>query len=121
VENKKHITPAVQSTGSNKSLQYAALSIVAILVFASGWAFGSGKVSLDGVRTGTVASTSNIDFAGVKEVDALLRDNFDGTIDDQKVLDGLKSGVAKAAGDPYTEFFNAEDSKAFDEELNESF
>lgn len=121
MENKKYETPTMQAKKPNRSMYYAAASVLLVLVFASGWAFGSGKVSLDGVRRGSVANTSNLDFTGVKEVDALLRENFDGTIDDQKVQDGMKSGVAKAAGDPYTEFFNEEDSKAFAEELNGSF
>jgi len=121
VENKGLSSPVNQAKKSKISLYYGTAVICAVLVFASGWAFGSGKVSLDGVRRGTVSTTSNLDFTGVKEVDALLRQNFDGTIDDQKVQDGMKSGVAKAAGDPYTEFFNAEDSKAFAEELNGSF
>lgn len=117
----EHVSPIKQTKKSKISLYWGTAVIFAVMVFASGWAFGSGKISLDGVRRGTVANTSNLDFTGVKEVDALLRQNFDGTIDDQKVQDGMKSGVAKASGDPYTEFFNEADSKTFAEELNGSF
>lgn len=117
----EHVSPIKQTKKSKISLYWGTAVIFAVMVFASGWAFGSGKISLDGVRRGTVANTSNLDFTGVKEVDTLLRQNFDGTIDDQKVQDGMKSGVAKASGDPYTEFFNEADSKTFAEELNGSF
>jgi carboxyl-terminal processing protease len=76
---------------------------------------------LGGIKSGTVSKVSNLDFTSVKEIDALLRENYDGTIDDEKVLDGIKSGVAKASGDPYTEYFNDADSKSFQEELSGSF
>jgi carboxyl-terminal processing protease len=120
VRNKQ--TPVEAPAKTNKQPLYLGMALAfAVLVFASGWAFGSGKVTLGGIKSGTVSKVSNLDFTSVKEIDALLRENYDGTIDDEKVLDGIKSGVAKASGDPYTEYFNDADSKSFQEELSGSF
>lgn len=118
-KDKKSLSPIVKNTKVN--YYYGLATVVAVLVFASGWAFGGGKISLTSIKKGTVSTSGNVDFKSVQEVQTLLRDNYDGTIDDQKVLDGIKSGVAKASGDPYTEYFNTEDSKAFQEELTGSF
>jgi C-terminal processing protease CtpA/Prc len=43
---------------------------------------------------------------------------MDGKLDANKLLDGLKSGLAKATGDPYTEYFDKAKAKDFDNELN---
>jgi carboxyl-terminal processing protease len=50
-----------------------------------------------------------------------LKNNYDGTIDKTKLLDSIKEGIAKASGDPYTEYFNPEGAKQFSEDLNGSF
>lgn len=93
---------------------------MALLLFASGWAFGRGNVGLSGLRSSTIRQKVG-DFTEVNEVVQALKDNYDGTIDNTKLMDSIKSGVAKSAGDPYTEFFNEEDSKAFSDELSGSF
>jgi carboxyl-terminal processing protease len=93
----------------------------AVLIFASGWAFGRGNITLNGLRRGEVASNSPLNYSSVDEVYNALKANFDGKLDNEKLLDGLKQGLASASGDPYTEYFNAKDSKDFKDELNGSF
>jgi carboxyl-terminal processing protease len=51
----------------------------------------------------------------------LLKTNYDGKLDVAKLLDGLKTGLAASAGDPYTQFMNSKDAQAFNDELNGSF
>ncbi len=121
MEEKDKKSPISTVKNTKVNYYYGLATVVAVLVFASGWAFGGGKISLTSIKKGTVSTSGNVDFKSVQEVQTLLRENYDGTIDDQKVLDGIKSGVAKASGDPYTEYFNTEDSKAFQEELTGSF
>ena len=114
-KNKK-----VSTEVTNRSVYAAASIIVALLLFASGWAFGRGNIGITNLSNGVVRNNIQ-NFNEVNEVVKALRDNYDGTIDDTKLMDSLKSGAAKSAGDPYTEFFNSEDSKAFSDELSGSF
>lgn len=100
--------------------KYAVTAFFALLIFASGWSFGRGRVTLANLREGTV-NNSALDFRSVDEVHAALQKYYDGTLDANKALDGLKSGLASATDDPYTEYFNNEESKAFEEELSGSF
>ncbi len=95
--------------------------LVATLIFASGWAFGRGKISFTGIKNGKIASGGSLNYATVDEVYQALKDNYDGTLDDTKMIDGLKTGLANAAGDPYTEYFNVADTKSFNEQLTGSF
>lgn len=101
-------------------VRYIIAGIVSVLLFASGWAFGKGNVSVSSIRSGTI-NQSSLEYGGVDEVYATLQQYFDGELDVDKALDGMKAGLARSTGDPYTEFFNKEESKAFEEELNGSF
>lgn len=101
-------------------VRYIIAGIVSVLLFASGWAFGKGNVSVSSIRSGTI-NQSSLEYGGVDEVYSTLQQYFDGELDVDKALDGMKAGLARSTGDPYTEFFNKEESKAFEEELNGSF
>ena len=50
-----------------------------------------------------------------------LRANYDGKLDTTKLLDGMKAGLVNAAGDPYTEYFNASGTKDFNDQLSGTF
>lgn len=91
-----------------------------MLLFASGWSFGRGNVSVTTLKNGSLSS-SKLSYDSVNEVYNTLSSNFDGDVDQTKALDGIKSGLASSVDDPYTEYFNVEDSKAFEEQLNGSF
>lgn len=119
-EQQVHNASTDRNSITNKTIYSAAAVVVALLLFASGWAFGRGNIGLSGLSSSTIRQKVS-DFSDVNEVVQALKDNYDGTIDDTKLMDSIKSGVAKSAGDPYTEFFNEEDSKAFSDELSGSF
>ena len=119
---EKQKNPVQQPVKPTKINTYYGIAVVAsVMLFASGWAFGGGKINLSNIKKGNVSNSSNIDYTSVQEIQDLLKNNYDGKIEDQKILDGIKSGIAKASGDPYTEYFNIEDSKSFQEELSGSF
>lgn len=62
-----------------------------------------------------------LDYSAVEEVYSKLKADFDGELDATKLEDGLREGLVKAAGDPYTEFLDKEASKEFQENLTGSF
>jgi len=99
----------------------ATLALI-ILVFGGGVAVGRGDVQLRGLHLGkTSSSATNLDYSSVDQLYSLLKADFDGQLDQTKLLDGLKSGLVGAANDPYTAYFNPTDARIFNEELTGSF
>lgn len=102
----------------------AGLIIAGLGVFFTGWAAGSGLISvslLDNLKTQNSQLPAQLDYSSVQQVYSSLRQNFDGELDETALLDGMKAGLASAAGDPYTEYLNAEETKEFNEDLNGTF
>ncbi|OGL31337.1 hypothetical protein A3F37_03160 [Candidatus Saccharibacteria bacterium RIFCSPHIGHO2_12_FULL_41_12] len=64
---------------------------------------------------------AKLNYSDVDQVYDQLKNNFDGQLDQQKLNDGLKEGLVRSAGDPYTEYFTADESKEFSDELSGSF
>ncbi len=95
------------------------------LVFILGYITGGGDLSfikLQDRRLNVQNSLpDNLDYSSVEQVYDSLRLNYEGDLDADTLLDGLKEGLAQASGDPYTEFLNAEEAESFDEELSGSF
>lgn len=65
----------------------------------------------------------NLDFSLFWKVWDLLKEKHvdKDKIDAQKLIYGAISGMLKATGDPYTSFFNPEESKSFSQDLEGSF
>lgn len=96
-----------------------AQTVLVVAVFAVGYVLGNGNLQANKNQLST--SGGQLDYASVEEVYATLQKDFDGQISDEQALDGLKSGLAKATDDPYTEYFNAEDSQDFEDQIDGSF
>jgi carboxyl-terminal processing protease len=100
---------------------YAALA--GLLIFALGVNVGNGRLQFN--KTQSVATNSqlpaDLDYESVEAIYDKLRESYDGKLDQQQLIDGIKEGLAKASGDPYTEYFNTKDAKEFNDELNGSF
>ena len=96
--------------------------VLAIVVFGAGVAVGRGNFHLLGTKSIPVnTSLSNqLDYSSVNQVYKILKTDFDGQLDTKKLIDGLKTGLVNASGDPYTEYFNAKDAKTFNDELTGS-
>lgn len=96
--------------------------IVIAAVFVLGYGLGSGRFELNLHHT-TVGSNlpTKLDYTSVDTVYKSLKDNYDGKVTETQLLDGLKHGIATATKDPYTVYFTPEESKAFNDQLNNSF
>ena len=99
------------------------LVVTALIIFLAGVGVGNGKIFLSSTGTNSANKElpENLDYATVEQVYDLLKTHYDGKLDQTKLLDGLKSGLASATGDPYTQYFSKEDAKAFNEQLSGSF
>jgi len=88
------------------------------LLFFGGQAVGQGKIKLSSSKYPQSTNLpARLDYSQVTEVYEALKDNYDGTIDEQQVIDGMKHGVALSTKDPYTEFFTADEAKEFNNDL----
>lgn len=90
-------------------------------VFGLGVAVGRGNITFSNLRSENADLPATLDYSGVTQVYNSLRANYDGKLDTAKLLDGMKSGLVEAAGDPYTVYFDAHSAKAFDDQLSGTF
>ncbi len=107
-----HVTPKRKA----RSFKKIALTVVlAVLLFGAGVVVGRGNVLGKSIKT-PVASTT-LDYSSVDQVYKLLSSDFDGNLSKPALLDGLKSGLVSASGDPYTTYFNPKQAKDFNNQL----
>ena len=121
--------PAGPTAKHGRSISLSRLAagmVLAVFIFGLGLGIGSGRVVLgpDRIFHKSVNKNglpANLDYSSVEQLYDLLKQEYDGQLDQTKLLDGLKQGLASAAGDPYTEYLNAKDAKDFDDQLNGTF
>jgi carboxyl-terminal processing protease len=111
----------------------AIVAVVGVLiVFTLGLGIGSGRIDAGSlsrmVKDGGAFRTSqsgqlpeDLSYETVEEIYDALRENYDGELTLEEVIDGIKSGLVEASGDPYTEYLNAEESKEFNDQLKGTF
>lgn len=94
--------------------------MVGVIMFALGVGIGRGNIQLLGQNLGVSSRTnlpSSIDYSSVNELYRALRNNYDGSINQSDVINGLKHGLASSAKDPYTEYFSAKEAADFQDNL----
>jgi carboxyl-terminal processing protease len=119
---QKSTTQAPDAVGIAGSIKIVVIIIAALVVFAGGVVVGKGDVSF-GSRESTQNRElpENLNYTSVEEVYDKIRVNYNGTLTEAQLLDGVKKGLAEATGDPYTEYFSPKDAEAFNMELEGSF
>jgi carboxyl-terminal processing protease len=93
-----------------------------VIIFVLGLGVGKGQISFgSAVANSNKSLPADLDYTSVEQIYDLVKTNYDGKLDETKLLDGLKAGLAKATGDPYTQYFNVREAEDFNDELNGSF
>lgn len=95
-------------TGKRISLLAAGIAL-----FIFGLFVGQGRIHLTGQQPINTNLSTTIDYSQLNELYTTLRQNYDGKLTDQQVLDGLKHGMAASTGDPYTDFMTAKEAEDF--------
>lgn len=96
----------------------------AVVIFGVGFGVGSGAIVVgpDGAfQSANQDLPKRLDYREIDELYDVLRRNFDGELTVDELMEGLKRGLAGAAGDSYTEYLNDEEAQAFDDDLNGTF
>ncbi len=123
--NEEQVVVAKKTTRKrrHKLLNFMGLTAFTVAIFALGWISGHGGIRLK--TYSPVSSNSSLpadlDYDSVETIYDSLRENFEGELDEAKLIDGIKSGLAKATGDPYTEFFNPDAAEEFNNGLEGTF
>ncbi|MGZ6005205.1 MAG: S41 family peptidase [Candidatus Saccharimonadales bacterium] len=92
-----------------------------LIIFGLGFSLGNGKIRIGGLKSEQKHLPTKLDYSSVQQVYDSLKQDFDGQLDVNKLLDGLKHGITEAAGDPYTDYFSPKEAKAFNDQLNGTF
>lgn len=106
---------------SKKTFQVAGLSVCALVIFGTGVMVGNGSIMLGRYDTQNGALPKNLDYRSVNQVYQALKSNYDGKISESKLLEGLKSGLVQASGDPYTDYFTQTEAKQFSQQIAGTF
>ena len=96
-------------------------TFAAVLIFALGIAVGNGQISFSSASSQNKSLPAQLDYRSVNQLYSVIRENYDGKLTEEQLLDGIKSGLAQATGDPYTEYFNKKDAQEFNQQLEGSF
>lgn len=111
------------------NMKKSKLNLKAYLTFIVGLVIGVGGTLSYGFALNNIKSANSInknlpkdlDYSSVEEIYDNLRVNYDGELNIEKIMDGLKSGLAKSTGDPYTTFLSKQDNEEFDSQLSGTF
>ena len=66
-------------------------------------------------KVDTLTKTQS-DFSLLAEADLIIRENFNGAMDDRKIENGLISGYVSALEDPYSRYLSAEEYERYQKE-----
>ena len=96
---------------------------VGAAIFYLGILTGQGRLGPDAIfgRPVTKGLPADLDYSSIETVYDSLRANFDGDLDVNKLIDGLKKGLADATGDPYTVYLTTDEAKELNEQLTGTF
>lgn len=108
-------------TKRKKWLNIFANVAVGLGIFALGLSVGNGTISIGGFETQNNNLPENLNYTSVEQIYDALKQNYDGRLDIDKLLDGLKHGLANSTGDPYTSYFTINEAKDFRDQLNGTF
>jgi carboxyl-terminal processing protease len=113
----------------HRKMRWFAVGFISVLiitaVFVSGIQFGRGAWTVNFVFKTTVPANKTLpdrlDYSGVNDVYQALKSKYDGKLDLNALMTGMKKGLVDAAGDPYTTYLDTTEAKDFKEQLNGSF
>ena len=104
-----------------KWLKSAGNIVILLVVFGLGLNIGNGTINFHKPSTVANGLPRKLDYSSVNQVYQALKENYDGKLTEQQLIDGMKHGLADSTNDPYTVYFTAKEAKDFNNELNNSF
>ncbi len=98
------------------------IGLVVVAIFGLGVGVGNGSIHVNKqIPEANQKLPADLNYSSVEELYDELRAKYDGKLDETKLLDGIKAGLAEASGDHYTVYLNAKDAEAFNNQLDGTF
>jgi carboxyl-terminal processing protease len=115
--NKSMATPLERPTGISKNIYVLTIAVVAVISFVAGTR-GNEILGTIAPVLGLKVETGTLDLSSVQKTYQQLKVNYDGSIDEAKLIDGASRGLVAAAGDQYTVYMDAKEAKEFNDDLS---
>lgn len=97
------------------------LAAVILVVLLIGFVAGTRSnqlAALVGPVFGAKVETGTLDDESLQSVYQALKEHYNGKVDNNKLIEGAKSGMVAALDDPYTVYFNKKEADEFNKELS---
>lgn len=103
--------------GISKNVYFLTIALTLLIGFVAGTRSNE-LLALVAPTLGLKVDTSTLELKSLQSTYQQLKANFDGKLDEQKLIDGASRGLVAAAGDQYTVFMDAKEAEAFDKDLS---
>jgi carboxyl-terminal processing protease len=110
-------SPVERPRGISRNIYFLTIAVVAVVGFVAGTRQDEIYATV-GSALGVTVSTDTIDTASLKSTFRRLQENYDGTLDIPKLIEGANRGLVAAVGDDYTTFMSAEEVEQFNNDLS---
>lgn len=120
-EQHSHKTRHVQDPFEQKRVPAAVAVLGIIFVLGLGYIAGTFNGQIIGAVApllGFKTSTATLDLSSLQNTYQALKANYDGDIDDTKLVEAANKGLVGALGDDYTVYFNSVEAKSFSDDLS---
>lgn len=117
-ESTRDIYYSSPARGEERKVNLSTTIVSCAVTLAIGLLIGVNFEKLSGQASNVLSGKSTIDFSELNDVYDTLADNFDGSIDKSKIIEGAKRGLVDAVGDPYTYYMTASEYSDFTSDLN---
>ncbi|HET6924532.1 MAG TPA: S41 family peptidase [Candidatus Saccharimonadales bacterium] len=111
--------PVRVKSGLTGLLKGVLFGVIIVLVFGLGVNIGNGRIHFG--KSGQNGLPNQLDYSSVNTVYQALKENYNGKLTEQQLVNGMKHGLAEATNDPYTVYFTPSEAKQFQGELNNTF
>jgi carboxyl-terminal processing protease len=101
----------------NRRVSKPALIAGFIIVAAVGYVAGAFNSHIYGGYN-TLIGQSQLDLSSLQATYQAVKSNFDGNVDDAKLIEGANRGLVESLGDQYTVYMNKKESTEFDDSLS---
>jgi carboxyl-terminal processing protease len=107
---------ARSANGISKNIYFLTIAVVAVISFVAGTR-GNEILGAIAPVLGFKVETGTLNLATVQKAYQELKANYDGPLDEAKLIDGASRGMVAAAGDQYTVFMDAKEASDFNDDL----
>lgn len=115
------VTRRVRNTGDRQRTPTSVIVLGLIILLGLGYVAGTFNSQILNTLApvfGVKSSASTLDVSSLQKTYQALKANYDGTIDDSKLIEAANKGMVSALGDDYTVYFNASEASDFSNDLS---